>query len=377
MAVKIITFLRKRDYRLVKELGQGSCGRTVLLHDDIIDEDFVCKKYVPFSNSYRQELFAKFAREIKLLYKIHHHNVVRIFNHYLYPEDFAGYILMEYVEGCEIDEYVASAPETIDELFVQAVAGFRYLESRSILHRDIRVSNILVRADGTLKIIDLGFGKAIEIPEDYDKSISLNWWCELPDEFSRKFYDFQTEVYFVGKLFEQLIVQNSIEECKYASLIAKMCQRNPLQRIASFSDIEKALQSDQFSELEFTDDESDSYRSFANQISTHITKIEYGAKYRTDIERIEIELQAVYRTVMLEQLVPDSAPVIRCFLTGVYYYRKEGFPVPTLKDFIHLLKSASMEKKRIILSNLQAKMDAIKRYEQPKPQEPNDDDIPF
>ena len=44
----IVEFLRKRDYVLVKELGEGACGKTVLLHDDVLDEDFVCKKYSPY-----------------------------------------------------------------------------------------------------------------------------------------------------------------------------------------------------------------------------------------------------------------------------------------------------------------------------------------
>ena len=47
MEEKIVEFLRKRDYRLIKELGQGASGKTVLLHDDVINEFFVCKKYLP------------------------------------------------------------------------------------------------------------------------------------------------------------------------------------------------------------------------------------------------------------------------------------------------------------------------------------------
>jgi eukaryotic-like serine/threonine-protein kinase len=73
----VISFLRKRDYKFVRELGQGACGRTVLLYDDQIDEHFVCKKYVPFSESQREILFSNFVRELKLLHQVHHANVVR------------------------------------------------------------------------------------------------------------------------------------------------------------------------------------------------------------------------------------------------------------------------------------------------------------
>src|SRR4051794_873103 len=106
MQEKLIQFVRQRDYALVKELGEGACGKTVLLRDDILNEHFVCKKYSPFSEDHRQELFANFIREIKLLHQLHHQNVVRIFNYYLYPELLSGYIVMEYVKGSDLEEYL-------------------------------------------------------------------------------------------------------------------------------------------------------------------------------------------------------------------------------------------------------------------------------
>ena len=205
MEEKIIQFLRTRDYRFIKELGQGACGKTVLLHDDLINERFVCKKYVPLAEADRQTLCSNFVREIKLLHQVAHRNVVRVFNYYLYPRELAGFILMEFVEGADIEEYLAEFPEKINELFLQVVNGFSYLEGNNILHRDIRPQNILVRNDGIVKIIDLGFGKLIENSRDFDKSISLNWWCEPPKEFGDGVYDFSTEVYFVWNLFSQII----------------------------------------------------------------------------------------------------------------------------------------------------------------------------
>ena len=197
----MVTFLRRRDYTIVKELGQGACGKTVLLHDQQIDEHFVCKKYVPYSEDHRQNLFAAFVREIKLLHKVFHPNVVRMFNYYLYPEQFNGYILMEYINGLDVDDYLAENPDHTNDMFIQTVAGFAYLERAGILHRDIRPGNLMVAGDGVLKIIDLGFGKKIERSADFDKSITLNWGCEPPIDFQAARYDFRTEVYFVGKLF--------------------------------------------------------------------------------------------------------------------------------------------------------------------------------
>lgn len=246
-----IAFIRTRDYQLVRELGSGACGQTVLLHDDVIDEDFVCKKYQPYDETVRQELFAAFVREIKLLHRLHHANVVRVFNYYLYPDQYTGYILMEFVDGTDIQEYLAANPEKTNELFLQAISGFKYLEDAGILHRDIRPANLMVAADGVLKIIDLGFGKRVTKSADFEKSISLNWWCEPPADFDDSRYDFTTEVYFVGKLFEKLIRENNIEHFHYTDLLRQMCERNPDHRIGGFSVLAQKIRADQFSEISF------------------------------------------------------------------------------------------------------------------------------
>jgi eukaryotic-like serine/threonine-protein kinase len=120
----IIPFIRKRDYKFIKELGKGACGITVLLLDEQINEFFVCKKYTPYTEERRAELFNNFIREAKLLHKVLHPNVVRVFNYYLYPENHAGYILMEHVDGADIEDTLAFSPERIDELFLQAIDGF-------------------------------------------------------------------------------------------------------------------------------------------------------------------------------------------------------------------------------------------------------------
>lgn len=288
----------------MRELGQGACGKTLLLRDDVLNEEFVCKKYSPFSESHRQELFANFLREIKLLHAIYHTNVVRVFNYYLYPDQLTGYILMEYVNGVDIDEYLGTSPEQTNEVFLQTIEGFCYLERNNILHRDIRPQNLLVRDDGTVKIIDLGFGKRVQQPIDFDKSISLNWWCDPPAEFANSVYDFRTEVYFVGKLFEKLIQEHGIDHFKYKNVLGRMCHWNPESRVQSFFDVQKEIKSDLFFEIAFTDDELACYREFAACIARHITKIESGAKYINDLDRITAQLDAVYRSCMLEELAP-------------------------------------------------------------------------
>jgi serine/threonine-protein kinase len=297
---------------------------------------------------------------------------VRVFNYYLYPEQLTGYILMEHVDGSDIEEYLSSAPEQSNEVFLQTIDGFRYLESNEILHRDIRPQNILVRHDGTVKIIDLGFGKRIRQPADFDKSISLNWWCEPPAEFANSVYDFRSEVYFVGKLFEKLLQEHGIDHFKYKSILSRMCHWDPEARIQSFSDVQKEIESDPFLEIAFGQEELACYREFSDRLARHLTKIESGSKYVHDLERIKLQLEGAYRSCMLEDLVPDAAAIVKCFIGGGYYYRKTGFPVVALREFVRLMKTCTTEKQRIVLANLQTRLDAVARYSKDL-----DDDIPF
>ena len=97
MGSDIIQFLKAKAYRKIRDLGHGATGQTVLLHDDSIDEDFVCKKYVPYYDYYKEECYKRFVDEIKILYKMNHPRIVRVFNYYLYPDQWTGYILMELI----------------------------------------------------------------------------------------------------------------------------------------------------------------------------------------------------------------------------------------------------------------------------------------
>jgi eukaryotic-like serine/threonine-protein kinase len=381
MEKKEIQFLRTRDYVLLGELGRGACGSTVLLRDEFLNQDFVCKKYSPLEGLDRQDLFKNFLREIKLLHELNHPNIVRVFSYHIYPDKLTGFIVMERVIGEDIASYLTNNPEQINEIFEQTIQGFCHLEFNKVLHRDIRDSNLMVSNNGVVKIIDLGFGKLIQQSIDFDKSISLNWWCDLPIEFASDVYDFKTEVYFVGKLFEKIILDLNINHFKYKSVLGQMCQRNPDARIARFSEVEAKIGSELFLEIEFTDDERSVYKFFADSISESLVTSERG-KYVQDIDRLRVSLETAHRTVMLEDYIPDASLVLGNILTGAYKYNKSGFPVNALRDYLNLLKNTTSEKQRILLANLQNRLNSIPIYVR-KPIsaasgfDDMDEDIPF
>lgn len=374
MENEIIKFLREKDFKLVKWLDRGGFGKTALLKDDIIDEQFVCKKYAPLNEDHQEIFFKNFVQEIKLLHLVYHPNIVRIYNYYLYPNSCTGYILMEYINGYNIEAYLEKYPENMNEIFLQIIDGFKHLEENKILHRDIRPQNIMIKKeDGTAKIIDFGFGKKVAYSSDFNKSISLNWWCETPNEFKKKIYDFKTEIYFVGKLFEKIIIEKNIETFKYKDILKKMCDKETHSRINTFHEVYKEILDDRFLEINFSEYEIESYRNFSNGLYSIVSKIDSGATYYNDTEIIQKNIEDLYKRIMLEKYLTNNSLLIQCFINGTYFYTRQALlTVSAIKGFIDLFRGCSNEKRNIMLNNIQTKLDSIEKHKNTI-----DDEVPF
>lgn len=369
----IIKFLRQKDYKLIEKIGSGGTGVTVLLEDEIINEKFVCKKYSPQDPLNTELYFSNFVSEIKILHNLYHKNIVRIFNYYLYPERSTGYILMEYVKGSRISDYLEKNPDKLDNIFLQTVEGFKHLEETGILHRDLRPENILVSDEGIVKIIDFGFGKKIEFEADYGKSISLNWRYPVPEEFSKQIYDHKTEIYFVGKLFEEIITENNLDNFGYKFALGKMIDRSYEKRAASFFDIDRMIILDKATKVNFSKKQKDVYTNFANNLSKIFSKLEPDVEYVSNIENIIAILEDAHEKSMLESKVQNPVLVSNAFIKGTYrYYKSVALPVVTLKEFLDFFKGISKDKQKIVLNNLWQRFDAIEKIEEIKLE-----DIPF
>lgn len=378
---KTIEFNRPAKYKALKRLGAGACGETVLVHDENMDCHFVVKKYSPYfakneSPEEFLELLKRFNYEARILFRLNHPHICRVYSYYDYKESNTAYILMEFIDGENIVDFSNSNPSMLDTIFEKVIDGFAHLEEKNILHRDIRPANILVDQAGNPKIIDFGFGKRLEdTSEDAGKSISLNWWCETPPEFTRSVYDFQTEVYFVGKLFELIITEEDLSSFKYMKLVRTMCERNRDKRYKNFAQIRKDVTTGQFEELSFSDWETESYRNFANSLCQIMSTIDRSAKYERENDKIINGLEGVYRRSMLEESVSATDDLALCFIKGPFrYWTSRDFETEVLKDFLSMLKSLSADKQTIVLENLLARLDTI---EKTKPKLDIDDDIPF
>lgn len=358
----IINFPQK-SYIKLNDLGQGGLGKTVLLKDPTIDQVFVCKKLSPYDGILDINRFNRFVNEIKILYAINHPNIVRVFSYYLFPEKLTGYLLMEYVNGNNISDYISNHPQETNDLFIQTIRGFAHLEKHKILHRDIRPGNLLVSNDGILKIIDFGFGKTIN-GSCISKSITLNWPYSWPNELYNKIYDFRTEIFFIGCLFKSIIIENNLNDIfKFNSILDKMLETDYSQRIKSFASVLKAIHQEYNNFINFDEKAKKIYNNLADSLISVCSELDLAATYIIDTDKITESLNELIKKSSLENYLQDNRLLINCFIKANHYKYKPRIKIDMtcIIDFAKWWISLSKENKDIVLLNLSTRLDQIAR----------------
>ena len=372
---EIVDFPTNRKYEFVRALKSGGTGKTILMQDTMLNKFFVCKKYSPMQKQYEKEFYNRFIDEIKIMYAIYDINIVRIFDYYLFPEHSTGYIIMEYVEGKNIDEYFKEEDtDKINSIFVQLINAFSYLEKNNILHRDVRPENVLIDDSGTVKLIDFGFGKNVNEVGNEENSIYLNWpVSQKPEELYSGVYNSQTEIFFVGYLIKNLLAKYEMNSFKYTELLRKMIEISPQKRINSFLTIQDEISNQAMETFDFSREQKNIYRTFAEDLKNSISVIKDSLIVEKDIGIIIEKMKKVLRDNALEMYISNNYVLISCFIKSNYtYYPGKEIPVVEVKNFYNFLVSQSSEKREIILNNLYGRLNKI-----PVVNSMYDEELPF
>ena len=149
-------------YRIVKLLGQGGFGAVYRSWDIQMEGACAVKENLDTSPSAQRQ----FEREAKLLYKLRHPNLPRVFDHFVI-ENQGQYLVMDYIEGKDLEAMLASADGPLPQNQVldwigQVSSALTYLHSQEppIIHRDIKPANIRIMPDGQAVLVDFGIAKA-------------------------------------------------------------------------------------------------------------------------------------------------------------------------------------------------------------------------
>jgi serine/threonine protein kinase len=147
-------------YRLQGKLGRGGGGTVYKSFDPVSGQPVAVK--VLASNLHRNsKLQYRFAQEFQSASKLDHPNIVRAIDYGLDGNNV--YLVMEYIEGESLGQVIdrdGRMPEDAAvRVIMQVAQGLHYAHRRKIIHRDVKPDNILVRADGLVKLTDFGLAK--------------------------------------------------------------------------------------------------------------------------------------------------------------------------------------------------------------------------
>ena len=150
------------NYHVVRKLGEGGMGEVWLLRSQT-DATPVAAKILNPEDSADHEARRRFVREAELAMNVRSENLVTVYDVGEDPDSELCYILMEYVPGGTLADYLRRKGALAVEdavAVVHAIAQVLDLaQAKGIVHRDIKPANIMFAADGTPKLADLGIAR--------------------------------------------------------------------------------------------------------------------------------------------------------------------------------------------------------------------------
>ena len=195
-------------YRVLRTLGEGGMGAVYLATDPAIDRLVALKLMRAGFNT--GSLRERFAREARAVGRLHHPNIVTIFE--FGEHEGEPFIAMEYVEGQTLASLVGHADVTLGQqlaLMDGLCAGLHYAHRAGIIHRDVKPVNVMVDAEGIVKILDFGIARAAALSLTQAGTQpgtilgTLNYMA--PEQLAGKPVDQRADIYAVGAVFYELL----------------------------------------------------------------------------------------------------------------------------------------------------------------------------
>ena len=152
------------EYIIKETIGKGTFS-IVKLGINKITKEKVAIKILKKNKIIHREDVERIEREISILKKLSHINVIKIYK--INEDKEKYYIFMEYCENGELFHYIVERQRLTEEessfFFYQLINGLEYIHSENIVHRDLKPENLLLGKHNILKIIDFGLSNFCEV----------------------------------------------------------------------------------------------------------------------------------------------------------------------------------------------------------------------
>ncbi|GHV20929.1 protein kinase [Spirochaetia bacterium] len=201
-------------YDIQKPLGEGGMGKVYLGAD--IKGNVVAIKEMLAEYVTNSDLRARFHKEVEISSKMEHPSIVKMYASF--EENGNLYLVMEYVEGETIEQYVrrngAIAEEEAVRIICETLDALGYAHEKGFVHRDIKPSNIMIRLDGSVCLLDFGIAKDMKSNELTVGQVTIGTDGYMsPEQAGGYNIDHRSDIYALGcVLFYMLTGHHAIEK---------------------------------------------------------------------------------------------------------------------------------------------------------------------
>lgn len=241
------TLLQNR-YKITKLIGQGGMG-AIYLADDTRFSNRVCVLKEMLDNFVDEEqrkiATSNFLREADMLANLHHDGIPEVYDRF--SEENRHYLVMEYIQGIDLEQKLEQADEPFDEKTVlnwaiQICDILHYLHTRTppIIYRDIKPANLILTNSGKIYMVDFGIARFFN---PVKKGTMVGTQGYAPPEQYRGLMEPRSDIYALGATMHHLLTgRDPQEEAPFS--FPKVRELNSNVSVATEKLIEKALEKD-------------------------------------------------------------------------------------------------------------------------------------
>ena len=227
-------------YEVQKLIGEGATSTVYLGIDGVLGREVALKVLHPHV---RDTTRKRFFQEAMAAAQLNHPNIMAI--HDRGEDNGRDYLVVEYVRGKPLSDFVPTDGETVSKLGSQIAYALHYAHEREIIHRDIKPANIMVTPEGNIKIMDLGLALPREAKRVTAPGMVIGTPAYIsPEQAKGKDLDHRTDIYSLGiVLFEMATGELPFNADDITALLLQHVQQAPPPPSMVNPDVSMALES--------------------------------------------------------------------------------------------------------------------------------------
>jgi serine/threonine protein kinase len=197
-----------RGHRCIRQVGSGGMCTIYLAESERAGTLVVLKVFNQVPDvSERIVGFDRFLQEYEIVAGLNHHNIVRIYD--LGIADDHAYIAMEHFPAGDLRQRMKTrlSPRTALKFMEQIASALDAIHAVGVLHRDLKPANVMLRADGSLCLIDFGLAKANEMEVELTgtREIFGTPYYMSPEQGHAEVIDRRSDLYSLGVMFYEML----------------------------------------------------------------------------------------------------------------------------------------------------------------------------